>query len=127
MDRRQFLKNTAISSAVLAGTGFGLLSCGGNKPQNVRWSMGWILWRDFKNRSIPLVEAIKNISDLGLDGIEYTPRKDELSKNGFTRESFRELLAEKKLSVAGNYFGGDFHDSEKHEADRKSTRLNSSH
>ncbi|MDR1371371.1 MAG: sugar phosphate isomerase/epimerase, partial [Dysgonamonadaceae bacterium] len=52
----------------------------------------------------------------GLDGIEFSPRKDELSKFGFTRESFKDLLAEKKLSIAGNYFGGDFHDPEKHDA-----------
>lgn len=102
-----------MASALVAGSG--LWSCfgGAKSAKNVRWSMGWILWRDFKNAKIPLAEAIKNMSDLGLDGVEFTPRKDELSKFGFTRESFRDLLAEKNLSIAGNYFGGNFHDPEK--------------
>jgi len=112
MDRRQFVKQVAAASAVIVGAGFGGFSCSA-PPKNIRWSMGWILWRDFKNADIPLSEAVQNMFDLGLDGIEFTPRRDELSKFGFTRESFRDLLAEKKLSVAGNYFGGDFHDPQK--------------
>ena len=116
MNRRNFIKNVAISSALLAGGGFGSMSCSGKaKPKNVRWSMGWILWRDLSGGSIPLAEAIRNVSDLGLDGIEFTPRKDELAKHGFTRESFRDLLSEKKLSVSGNYFSGRFYDSSKRE------------
>lgn len=75
--------------------------------------MGWILWRDFKNESIPLSEAIENMAALKLHGVEFTPRKDELTKFGFTREGFRDLLKAKKLSIAGNYFGGDFHDPDK--------------
>ena len=117
MDRRRFIKNAALASVVVAG-GAKLNGCMPKiKPAaaNIRWSMGWILWRDFKDADIPLAEAIQNMSDLGLDGVEYTPRKDELAKFGFTRESFRDLLIEKKLSVAGNYFGGDFHIPEKHE------------
>ncbi len=72
--------------------------------------MGWILWRDYSENKIPLSQAIQDIAGLGLDGIEFTPRKDELSKHGFTRESFRDLLKEKKLAVAGNYFGRKFYD-----------------
>ena len=68
------------------------------------------MWRDFKNANIPLSQAVQNISELGLDGIEYTPHKDELEKFGFTRDSFRDLLTAKNLSVTANYFGGDFHD-----------------
>jgi inosose dehydratase len=102
----------AAASAVIAGAGFAGFGCS-QPPKNIRWSMGWILWRDFKNANIHLSEAVQNMADLGLNGIEYTPRKDELAKFGFTRESFRDLLVEKKLSVAANYFGGDFHDSEK--------------
>ena len=114
MNRRQFVKQMASASASAVIAGAGLASYGCSKPEkNIRWSMGWILWRDFKNATIHLSEAVQNMSDLGLDGIEFTPRKDELSKFGFTRERFRELLAEKKLSIAGNYFGGDFHDPEK--------------
>ena len=115
MNRRQFVKQMAAVSAVITGAGFTGFGCA-EPAKNFRWSMGWILWRDFRNAAIPLSEAIQNISDLGLDGIEFTPRKDELTKFGFTRESFRDLLAEKKLSVAGNYFGGDFHDPEKRDS-----------
>ena len=101
----------ATASAVIAGAGAGFAGFGCSRPpKNIRWSMGWILWRDFKNANIPLAEAIEDMSRLKLDGIEFTPRKDELSKFGFTRERFRDLLAEKKLLIAGNYFGGDFHD-----------------
>jgi inosose dehydratase len=83
------------------------------KGKHLKWAMGWILWRDFKKRDIPLSEAINDLADLGLDGIEFSPRSGELSKHGFTRESFRELLKDKKLSVSGNYFGGAFHDKTK--------------
>ena len=115
MNRRQFVKQMAAASAVVAGAG--LLGNGCSEPvKNVRWSMGWILWRDFRKTNISLSEAIKNLSDLKLNGIEYTPRPDELSKHGFTRESFRELLTEKKLTVAGNYFSGVFFDPEKQES-----------
>ena len=116
MNRRQFVKRMAGASVVIAGAGYAGFGCSQQPPTNIRWSMGWILWRDFKNGDIPLAEAVKIMSDLGLDGVEYTPRKDELAKFGFTRESFRDLLAEKKLSVAANYFGGDFHDPEKHDS-----------
>ena len=103
----------AATSAVIAGAGFTGFGC--SQPEkNVRWSMGWILWRDFKNANIPLSQAVQNIFDLELDGIEFTPRKDELEKFGFTRDSFRELLTERNLSVTANYFGGDFHDPAKH-------------
>lgn len=113
MNRRQFIKNAAIASTAIAG-GTSWASCpSSNNPQekNIRWAMGWILWRDFADRQIPLSEAIQNLSDLGLDGIEFSPRKDELSKHGFTRESFRDLLADRNLSVSGNYFGGTLYDA----------------
>jgi inosose dehydratase len=112
MDRRNFIKNVAITSAAMvAGTSFA--SCLNSKKtqeQQLYWGMGWILWRDFHGKSIPLAEAIQNLSDLKLDGIEFSPRKGELEKHGFTRESFKELLNEKKLKVSGNYFGGKFYD-----------------
>jgi len=114
MDRRQFIKNAAITSALIAG-GTKFAACAAKPRANIRWSMGWILWRDFKGREISLLEAVQNLSDLGLDGIEYTPRKGDLEKIGHTRESFRDLLSEKKLKVAGNYFGGNFHEPEKHD------------
>ena len=118
MDRRQFIKNAAITSIMIAG-GSKLTSCAAVKVKsatNIRWSMGWILWRDFKGQNIPLSEAVQNLSDLGVDGIEFSPRKGELEKFGFTRESFKDLLAEKKLLVSGNYFGGNFHDQSQHDS-----------
>ncbi|MDR1718909.1 MAG: sugar phosphate isomerase/epimerase [Dysgonamonadaceae bacterium] len=106
MNRRQFIKNAAVTSMVIAGGLNPSTGVAKKKPEkNIRWSMGWILWRDFKKQEIPITEAISNLSDLGLDGIEFTPRKDELSKFGLTREQFRDLLVEKKLLVSGNYFG----------------------
>ena len=114
MDRRQFIKNAAIASALIAG-GSNLVSCVAKAGTNVLWSMGWILWRDFQGGNFSVTEVVHTLSELGLEGIEFTPRKDELSKFGFTRESFRDLLAEKKLSIAGNYFGGDFHNPNKHD------------
>ena len=117
MNRREFIKNAAISSILIAGAAkFGSCSVKTKSNPNIRWSMGWILWRDFKGRDISIAEAIDNLSGLGIDGIEFTPRKGELDKFGFSRESFRDLIAEKKLSIAGNYFGADFHDPEKRDA-----------
>jgi inosose dehydratase len=117
MDRRRFIKNAAIS-AIFAGAHFTPSSGRMNvmeKNENLRWAMGWILWRDFKGKNIPLAEAIQTLADLGLDGIEFSPRKGELEKHGFTRESFKELLLEKKLAVSGNYFGGTFYDKNQKE------------
>lgn len=116
MNRRQFVINAAMTSTIMAGTGlFSYAAKMAAAGKNVRWSMGWILWREFSSRKIPLSEAIQDLSDLGLDGIEFTPRKDELSKHGFTREKFRDLLAEKKLNVTGHYFSAPFQDSTQRE------------
>ncbi|MDR0575807.1 MAG: sugar phosphate isomerase/epimerase [Tannerella sp.] len=122
MDRRTFIQNVAAGS-LAAFAGLDAVSCSGSrvgnsrwKGKNLQWAMGWILWRDFRKRDIPLSEAINNLADLGLDGIEFSPRNDELSKHGFTRESFRELLNEKRLAVSGNYFGGAFHDKTKRDS-----------
>jgi sugar phosphate isomerase/epimerase len=113
MNRREFVQRMVLASAVVAGGGLAGYGC--VKPaNNLRWAMGWILWREYRKTPISLTEAIQNMSDLGLDGLEFTPRQDDLAKQGFTRESFRDFLAEKKLSIAGNYFGADFHNPEKH-------------
>lgn len=107
------MKNVAaVSAAVVAGSPWTACTKG-KRPQGkkqLRWAMGWILWRDFKGRDVPLSEAIQNLAELGLDGIEFSPRKDELAGHGFTRESFRDLLREKNLALSGNYFSGVFHD-----------------
>ena len=120
MDRRQFVKRVAAASAVVAGAGFagtGFAGFGCTQPpeKKIGWAMGWILWRDFRGAQIHISEAVNNIAELGLDGIEYTPRRDELTRFGFTRESFRDLLNEKNLKVTANYFGGEFHDPERRE------------
>jgi len=114
MNRREFVKQVAMASAVIAGAKF--IGYGCSEPaKNIRWSMGWILWRDFKNAEISFSEAVNNLHELGLDGIEYTPRPNDLTKYGFnTRENLRDFLAEKNISVTANYFRGDFYDPEKH-------------
>jgi len=110
MDRRQFLKRVTAASALVAGSGLAGYGCTPAPEKNIRWAMGWILWRDFRGANIHIREAVDNIANLGLDGIEYTPRRDELARFDLTRESFRDLLTEKNLTVTANYFGGDFHD-----------------
>jgi inosose dehydratase len=112
MDRREFVKRMAMTSMVVAGGGMAGYGCA-KTATNIRWSMGWILWRDFRKATIPLSEALQHMSDLGLDGLEFTPRQNDLERQGFTPESFRELLIEKKLSIAGNYVGADFHNPDK--------------
>lgn len=114
MIRRDFLKNI---SALTVATGTGLWASTPTlaKDKKVKWAMGWLLWRDFKGREIPLKEALKNIHDLGLEGIEFTPRKDELAKHGFTTESFQEYLKSLNLKVSGHYFSGQFYNPAKKE------------
>lgn len=110
--RRTFLK---ISAAAL-GLTVASASDGATRTQtstNIRWAQGWLLWRDFKGQSRPLREALDDISSVGGDGIEYSPRAGELVKQNLTVESLRELLAQRKLSVSGNYFSAAFDDSNK--------------
>ncbi|MDR2474102.1 MAG: sugar phosphate isomerase/epimerase [Tannerella sp.] len=121
MNRRTFLHNAtfglpAIFAVMEAVSCSATKSAAGTKNTNIRWSMGWILWRDFKKKQIPLREAIDNLSALGLDGIEFSPRKDELQKHDFTRESFRDFIKDKNIAVSGNYFGGDYYDPAKKNA-----------
>jgi inosose dehydratase len=119
MNRRNFIgRAAAVSAALVAGSHWTACTHGKSRQSDkqLRWAMGWILWRDFKGRDIPLSEAIQTLSELGLDGIEFSPRKGELEKHGFTREGFRDLLQEKNIAVSGNYFGGNFHDRTQKEA-----------
>lgn len=106
MNRRDFMRYMAASSAVIMGSGLWATSC--TPKPNIQWSMGWILWRGFKGKPT-LMEAVEDMHRLGLDGIEYTPRKGELEKFSLTRESFRDLLKDKELQVTANYFGRDFY------------------
>jgi sugar phosphate isomerase/epimerase len=107
MDRRKFM--SAVSAGLVARENM-LPFSSFTKTKGIRWSMGWILWRNYKGRKIPLQEAIQDLRDLGLQGIEFTPRRDELSTFGLRREGFRDLLKENGLAVSGHYFGAPFHD-----------------
>lgn len=102
MNRRRFIGSVSVASLA---AGCGVLPFSSLHKKDIRWSMGLILWRNYTGRKISLQEAIQNMHDLGLDGVEYTPRKDELARNGLTRESFRDLLKDKDLSVSGHYVG----------------------
>lgn len=110
MNRRHFIGS--ISSAALAVGGI-LPLAAMDKPKNIRWAMGMILWRGYAARKIPMQEVIRDLHDLGLDGIEYSPRPGELERSGLTRESFRALLREKGLAVSGHYWGAPFYDDSK--------------
>jgi inosose dehydratase len=109
MNRREFIGSASVVNLAL---GVGALPLGPQKKhKNVRWAMGMILWRYYSKREIPIQEAIQDMHDLGLDGIEYSPRAGELERNGLTRESFRDLLGEKKLAVSAHYWGAPFYDT----------------
>lgn len=109
MKRREFIGSASIAALAVGCSTLSFASL--SKIKDIRWSMGWILWRDYKGRQIPLQEAVQEISNLGLEGVEYTPRKDELARHGLTRESFRDLLKDMGLTVSGHYFGARFHDA----------------
>jgi sugar phosphate isomerase/epimerase len=81
--------------------------------ESIHWTMGMILWREYAARKISIQEVIQDLHDLGLDGIEYTPRPGELERSGLTRESFRDLLKEKGLAVSGHYWSAPFYDAGK--------------
>ncbi|MGD8895539.1 MAG: TIM barrel protein [Acidobacteriota bacterium] len=81
----------------------------------LRWAQGWLLWRDFAGRSIPLTEAVADLRAVGADGIELTPRPGELAGQGLTLETTRALLDEAGLSVSAHYFSGPFHDRTREE------------
>jgi inosose dehydratase len=110
MKRREFISSIAVASLAL-GCNTRYLATR-NTNNDIRWAMGLILWRNNGgNRKISIQEAVQDLHNLGLNGIEYTPRKGELENNGLTRESFRALLKEKGLPVSGHYFGGVSHDA----------------
>ena len=81
------------------------------KQKNIHWAMGMLLWRNYSKQKMSLQRVSQEMHDLGLDGVEYSPRKDELERNGLTRESFRALLEEKKIAVSAHYWGAPFYDA----------------
>lgn len=109
MHRRQFIGSASMASLAL-GLGWLPLTARG-KRKNIRWAMGLILWRNYAQPKTSLQKIIQEMHDLGLDGVEYSPRKGELEKNGLTRESFRALLREKKIAVSAHYWGAPFYDT----------------
>lgn len=109
MNRRQFMGSASVASLALSMGWLPLSSFA--KKKNIRWAMGIILWRNYARQKTPLQQVVQEMHDLGLDGIEYSPRKGELEKNGLTRESFRDLLREKKLAVSAHYWGAPFYDT----------------
>lgn len=83
---------------------------GGDSPKNIRWAQGWLLWRGFKGQALTLRDALNNLKAVGADGIEFSPGSSELEKQGFTKESLKELLGSMGLAISGNYFTAPFYD-----------------
>ena len=85
-------------------------------PQpRIRWAQGFLLWRNFKGQTLTLQDALNDLANVGANGIEFSPLANELEKFGLTTATCKALLAEKRLSVAGNYFSAPFHDTTKRE------------
>lgn len=79
------------------------------KTPNIRWAQGYLLWRNFKEPLI-LQDALNDLYTVGADGIEFSPLSNELEKYGLTNATFKQLMAEKKLAIAGNYLSAPFYD-----------------
>lgn len=109
--RRELLRT--IPAGVLMPVFFKSLisSVQAEKSRNIRWAQGWLLWRNFKAKSLSLRDAFTNLHDVGFDGIEFSPGQEELARQNFTVESLKELLASLKLTVSGNYFSAPFHET----------------
>lgn len=114
VNRRTFLKHsTALLCLTAAEVAHSAGTPGAQAGANIRWAHGWLLWRDFKGQSISLPEALRDISGVGGDGIEFSPRAGELSQQNLTVQSLREILGQHKLAVSGNYFSAPFYDRSK--------------
>lgn len=84
------------------------------KTSNIRWAQGYLLWRNFKEART-LQDALNDLRSVGADGIEFSPLSNELERNGLTTETFKQLMAEKKLAISGNYLSAPFYDPAKRE------------
>lgn len=108
--RRNFLRFLAGSViTVTAESALGVIA----KPANIRWAQGYLLWRNSKKQPLTLQDALNDLQAIGSDGIEFSPLGNELEKNSLTKESFKQLIAQKKLAISGNYFSAPFYDSTK--------------
>ncbi len=81
-----------------------------SKTLKIRWAQGYLLWRNFKGQSLTLQDALNDLRTVGADGVEFSPISNELEKYGLTKETFKQLLAEKRLAISGNYFSAPFHE-----------------
>lgn len=84
-------------------------------PRRYRWAAGWLLWRDFAPRRIPLAEALRDLREVGCDGIEFTPRPGELAAAGLTLDAARGLLKDHGLQVSAHYLSVASHDPARRE------------
>jgi inosose dehydratase len=111
LSRRRLLKFLASSAfaAALSDNAFAA------PPPRIRWAQGYLLWRNYKGATLLLRDAIGDLAAVKADGIEFSPLSGELEKNGLTPASLKQLLADKKLAIAGNYFSAPFYDATKRE------------
>ena len=85
-------------------------------PQkNIRWAQGWLLWRGFKGQALTLRDALEDLKAVGADGIEFSPASGELAKQGFTKDSLKDILGRMGLAISGNYFSAPFYDHSRKE------------
>ncbi|MBD3378615.1 TIM barrel protein [candidate division KSB1 bacterium] len=110
MQRRRFIRNISIAMASMGG----LEACENvSSCNNISWAMGWILWRGYDQRDIHVKEALKDLSELGAEGIELSLREKELKKFNLTLEKAREMVDQNGLQVSGHYFSDPFYDHSK--------------
>ncbi len=108
MNRREILTSMAGGALALGAGCAATVARSSPSATRIRWAQGWLLWRDVPGQS--LRQAILDLHAVGADGIEYSPRKDEPEKHGFSRESLLAFLAERGMSISAQYFptpGGD--------------------
>lgn len=110
--RRHLLKFLA-SSALAAAMSDSLLVAA--PTPRIRWAQGFLLWRNYKGAALSLRDALGDLAAVKADGIEFSPMSGELEKQGLSAASLKQLLADKKLAIAGNYFSAPFYDASKRE------------
>ncbi len=108
--RRGLLKFLTSSLVVAAASPLAMAAA-----PRIRWAQGFLLWRNFKDQTLTLQDALNDLRNVGSDGIEFSPVANELEKYGLTESTCKQLMVERKLSLAGNYFSAPFHDLTKRE------------